>query len=311
VSMTCHCCSGRCRKSGTYRNRNRVVQRYACDRCGKSFSEEQPLQGMRVDFDKACQVVHLLCESMGIRAIERLTGLSRPTVLSILEVAGEKANAFLEDRLRCVQAPLVEADEIHSFVQCKQQMVEDGDTERGEQYTFLSMAKDSKLIINWLVGKRTRENAVEFLMGLKRRMVGNFQLTTDNWHIYSGEFGSVWEVFGHWIDYAVETKYFASPTPVLPRRLIGIRRRPRIGNPDMDLATTCHAERTNLTLRTFTRRLTRCTLGYSKKLDNLKHAVALFMWYYDFCRIHSAHGKTPAVAAGVAKKVWTIRELLY
>jgi len=112
------------------------------------------------------------------------------------------------------------------------------------------------------------------------------------------------------VDYATETKYFASPERFLPRRLIGLRRRRKIGNPDMKLVTTCHAERTNLSVRTFTRRFTRCTLSYSKKLEKLKHAVALFVWHFDFCRVHSAHGKTPAQAAGLTEKVFTIAELL-
>src|SRR5580704_5807207 len=109
--MNCHCCSGQCRKSGSYRNRNRVVQRYACDRCGKSFSESQPLGGLRVDFDKACQVVNLLVEGMGIRAIERITGLNRRTVLNILEMAGDKAAQWHQAQVRNVKAEVVQADE--------------------------------------------------------------------------------------------------------------------------------------------------------------------------------------------------------
>ena len=74
---------------------------------------------------------------------------------------------------------------------------------------------------------------------------------------------------------------------------------------------TCHAERTNLSMRLFTRRFTRCTLGYSKKLDNLRHAVALFVWHFNFVRKHGAHGFTPAFAAGVApKEPMTIEQLL-
>jgi hypothetical protein len=84
----------------------------------------------------------------------------------------------------------------------------------------------------------------------------------------------------------------------------------RLGNPDMKLASTCHVERTNLSVRIFTRRFTRCTLGFSKKADNLKFAVALFAAHFNFCRVHSAHGQTPAQAAGLTDKVWTIKELL-
>ena len=308
--MTCHCCSGNCRKCGTYRNRNRLVQRYACDRCGKSFSEEQPLDGLRVDFKQACQVVELLCESMGIRAIERLTGLNRRTVLGILETAGQKAAAFLDVNIRNLGADLIQADEVHTIVGCRQQNALDGETERGEQYTFLSVDRRSKLIVNWLVGKRTRENADQFFGDLKGRMANRVQLTTDGFKMYASMDGAVAGVFGDEVDYATETKYFGRPGAFLPRRVIGIRRRPRIGNPDMRLATTCHAERTNLSVRLFNRRFTRCTLGYSKKLDNLRHAVALFVWHFDFARRHSAHGVTPAMAAGLADKPMSIAQLL-
>jgi transposase-like protein len=47
------------------------VQRYACDRCGKSFSESQPLDGLRIEHSKVVQIVKLLCEGMGIRATAR------------------------------------------------------------------------------------------------------------------------------------------------------------------------------------------------------------------------------------------------
>jgi len=287
------------------------VQRFFCDRCEKSYSESQPLDGLRVDFKQAVQVVNLLCESMGIRAIERITGLNRRTVLNILETAGQKAEQFIADKQRCVQADVVQADELHAIVSCRQQNALPDETERGEQFTFLSVDRKSKLIINWLVGKRTRENAERFMMELKQRMTGRFQLVTDGWWTYTGISGCVSAVFGTGIDYAMETKYFARPYAYAPRQVIGIRRRRRIGNPNMTLASTAHAERTNLSVRLFNRRFTRCTLGYSKKLDNLKSAVALFAWHFNFVRLHSAHEhKTPAMAAGIAKNQMTVEELL-
>lgn len=309
--MTCLCCNGETKKFGRFQNKNRLVQRYRCIRCGKTFSESQPLDGLRVDFKQACQVVHLLCESMGIRAIQRLTGLHQETILSILETAGQKAAAFLDAKIRNVNADVIQADEIHSFVYSKQQNTPEDETERGDQFTFLSVDRRSKLIVNWLVGKRTRENAVQFFGDLKGRMANRMQLTTDGFKVYSGVDGAVASVFGNEVDYATETKYFARPAAFLPRRLTGLRRHRRIGNPDMKLATTCHAERTNLSVRLFTRRFTRCTLGYSKTLENHKHAVALFIWHFNFVRVHSAHGFTPAFAAGVApKEPMTIEDLM-
>ena len=108
------------------------------------------------------------------------------------------------------------------------------------------------------------------------------------------------------------TKHFARPAAFLPRRLIAVKRKRQIGQPDMTAATTCHAERTNLSVRTFTRRFTRCTIGYSKTLENHKHAhaVALFVWHFNFCRIHSAHGRTPAQECGLVSKTFTIEEFL-
>jgi hypothetical protein len=82
------------------------------------------------------------------------------------------------------------------------------------------------------------------------------------------------------------------------------------GNPDMNLATTCHAERMNLSVRLFNRRFTRKTFGYSKKLDNLRHSVAILAAHFNFCRVHSAHERTPAQAASLTDHAWTIKELI-
>jgi len=319
--VNCICCSGNCRKSGSYRNRNRIVQRYACDRCGKSFSESQPLDGLRIETKQAEQVVHLLVEGMGIRAIGRLTGLHRDTVLSVLETAGQKAAAFLDAKIRNVKAEQVQADELTYFVKTKEQNTPQTDLEHGMFFTFLSIDRASKLIINWRTAKRTRFEAGEFIRDLQTRIQGRFQLTTDGWHSYCGKTGAVRTVLGNTVDYATEIKSFGSETPrhltgrysmhcFSTNRFVKCSRQKRIGNPDMKLATTCHCERTNLSVRTFTRRFTRYTIGYSKKLDNLRHAVALFIWHFNFVRVHSAHGQTPAQAVGLTEKALTITELL-
>lgn len=255
-------------------------------------------------------MVELLCESMGIRAVSRITGLHRDTVLSILETVGQKAAVFLDANVRNVKAEQIQADEIHTICGCKAVTAELDDLERGDFFTYLAVDRRSKLIISSLAGKRTRENTLAFLDDLRNRVDGRFQLTTDAAQIYGGSAGSVSRVFGGSIDYATETKRFAAPLHFVPRRVIGIRRIRCIGEPDMKMATTCHCERTNLSVRLFNRRFTRCTLGFSKKPDNLRHAVALFVWHFNFARVHSAHRKTPAQAAGITDHAWTIEELL-
>jgi hypothetical protein len=122
-------------------------------------------------------------------------------------------------------------------------------------------------------------------------------------------------VFGNDIDYATELKIFklqkgAKMYQFVPPPLVEIRRHRCIGKPTMELATTCHAERMNLSLRLFNRRFTRKTLGYSKRLDNLRHAMAIFAAHFNFVRKHSAHGRTPAQAASLTDHQWTIGEML-
>jgi IS1 family transposase len=290
---------------------NRIVQRYRCQRCGKTMSETQPLNQLRVDFKAACEVVHLLVEGMGIRAIQRFTGLHQETILSILETAGQKAATFSDTHVRNVKPEMVQADEMHCFVQCRQQNNIHNIEDIGEQFMFLAIDRHSKLIISSLIGRRTRVNADTFMGDLRARTVTRFQLTTDNWKTYSG-YGesSVMVAFGSDVDYATEKKIFAQPIPYLPRRVTSIRRKRRIGNPDLSQATINHCERTNLSVRLFTKRFTRCTLGYSKKIENLRHAAALFIWHFNFVRVHSTLKQTPAMAAGVAGNAMTIEELL-
>lgn len=82
------------------------------------------------------------------------------------------------------------------------------------------------------------------------------------------------------------------------------------GNPDMDKVSTSHVERHNLSTRMQSRRYTRLTNAFSKKLE--KHAAALALWfaYYNFCRVHRTLRVTPAMEAGLTDHVWTLKELL-
>lgn len=269
---------------------------------------------MRIDNEQVERVVHLLCEGVGIRAISRLTNLHKQTVLNILESAGEKAQRFLDANIRNVKAEQVQADELVSFVFGKDYTVDPNDETRGTFFTYLSVDRASKLIINHRTAKRSKEDTDVFLTELKNRVSGRFQLTTDGWSGYAGYTGAVQRIFGRdSIDYATESKRYASSSGLVRyerRRVVGLRRRAKMGNPDMKLATTCHCERTNLSVRIFNRRFTRLTLGYSKKLENLRHAVALFVWHFNFVRVHSAHKSTPAQAAGLAYKHWTIRDFV-
>jgi transposase-like protein/IS1 family transposase len=317
--VTCHCCNGETKKFGRFQNHNRIVQRYQCLKCGKTMSESQPLDGLRVDFKQAAQVVHLLCEGMGIRSIERFTGLNRRTVLGILATAGRKCAALLDAKIHDVQCSSVQCDELYSFVFCRELQNKLHLPEIGEQYTFLGVDRESKLILSHYVGKREQDSTDVFIADLRKRVKGEPQITTDGFSCYQP---AVENAFGENVHFAQQVKQYADGTLLtklrrrlrrsMPRekRCVGVKTTIRIGNPDRALISTSHVERTNLSVRLFNRRYTRLTMGYSKTLENHQHALALFIFHFNFCRIHSAHGQTPAMAAKIENHQWTIEEFL-
>ena len=313
--VNCHCCNGEAKYFAKFQNKNRIVRRFRCQRCGKTFSEKQPLDGLRVETGKVEQVVRLLCEGVGIRAASRLSGVCQETILSILETVGEQCARFHDATVRNVKTANVETDELYSYVYCKQERNKTGDAERGEQYTFLSFCRDSKLIISYNTGKRNHDTTQEHICDLKARVGNRIQLSTDNFRCYRGKIGAVNQVFGpDGVDYGMLSKKYAislrperrysPPVCILSLRV------PKLGNPNKDLICTSHVERQNLNIRIFNRRFTRLTLGYSKKIENLRHSIALFTCYWNFCWKHHTTKQSPAQGCGLADHVWTVQELL-
>jgi IS1 family transposase len=140
------------------------------------------------------------------------------------------------------------------------------------------------------------------------------QLSTDGFEPYRV---FVPHTIGKDVDFAQVVKIFASPRDATdperrysPSHCIGTRIRVRRGNPNPDLISTSYVERQNLSVRLFNRRFTRLTLGYSKKFEYLMHSINLMVFHFNFIKLHSTHGQTPAQAAGLASKAWTFEELL-
>jgi hypothetical protein len=74
--------------------------------------------------------------------------------------------------------------------------------------------------------------------------------------------------------------------------------------------STSFVERQNLTMRMSMRRFTRLTNAFSKKIENLRHSVAIHFMHYNFCRVHQTLRVTPAMEAGIADHVWTLGEVV-
>lgn len=317
ASLNCHCCNGPTKKFGRFQNKNRTVQRYRCHRCGKTFSASQPLEGLRLDDAKTAQIVHLLCEGVGIRAA-RLAGVNKNTVLNVLCVAGENCASLLTARLQNLKPTHVEIDEIWTFVLHR---ARGNDQIYGDQFCWLSIDQPTRLILNYQISKRTKNAADCFLDSLKRRIAPDavFDISSDGLHHYRHPTGSVFRTFGHRVNYGTEIKTYGHPnangeeekiTRYRPMVCTACERKSEIGERLENPITVNHLERQNLSLRLFNRRFTRLTLGYSRKIANLEHAVALFVAFNNFCRVHSSIKQTPAQAAGLADHKWTIEELL-
>jgi len=312
--VNCVCCNGIAKRRGFYRNKNFNVQRYECLKCGTSFSDKQPLDNLRVDFKQACTVLNMLAEGLGIRAVSRLTGLHQQTVLNVLARAGSKAERFMDSTIRNVRPESVQADETWCFVGCKEANNTHNDPFRGDQFLFLGLDSGSKLIISHVLGRRSPIQTETFLKDLRSRIPEHFQLTTDGYEAYKT---CAPRTLGKDIDFAQLIKLYRNPADAQSgeRRYsasycVGTRVVVRRGKPDAGRISTSFVERANLTNRLFNRRFTRLTLGFSKKIEYLRHSVSLFVFAYNFIKIHKAHGKTPAMAAGLAGKVWTFEDLL-
>jgi IS1 family transposase len=182
-------------------------------------------------------------------------------------------------------------------------------------WTWTALDADSKLIVSWYVGERKHEDAAAFMTDLSERVTGRIQLTTDGHTAYPNAVGLA---FRHNIDFAQLVKQYASPpregqARYSPAICTGARVRVDRGNPDPARISTSYVERQNLTMRMGMRRFTRLTNAFSKKLDSHMAAIALHFLHYNFARPHKTlanpYARTPAMAAGIADHVWTLREI--
>lgn len=136
------------------------------------------------------------------------------------------------------------------------------------------------------------------------------QLTTDGYGPY---LPAIEKTFGYDVDFAQLIKVYRGEGwggRYSPGRLLEILSKPRIGRPDEAHVSTSYVERQNLTMRMQMRRFTRLTNAFSKKLTNLKAALALHFAWYNFVRIHASLRVTPAMAAGISSQVWKLQQLL-
>jgi IS1 family transposase len=261
------------------------------------------------------RILHLLCEGNSIRAVTRLTGASKKAVSRLLVDAGQAASWYQDRVFRNLTCKRVQVDEIWAFVHCKQKNVaraKKAPPNAGDVWTWTAIDADTKLIPSWFVGGRDSDAAIVFMDDLASRLANRVQLTSDGHKAY---LEAVEGAFGADIDYAMLVKIYGASSESAkgrysPAECTGIRKTKIEGNPDIDHVSTSYVERSNLSVRMHTRRFTRPTNGFSKKVENHAHSVALFAMYYNFVRIHKTLRTTPAMAAAVTKRLWEISDIV-
>lgn len=261
------------------------------------------------------QIVSLLVEGNSLRAISRITGCSINTVTKLLVAVGKACAEFHNETVKHIKSQRVQCDEIWSFVYAKeknapQEMKEKG---AGDVWTWVGMDADSKIVISWLIGNRGAEAAKYFMEDVAERLENRVQLTTDGHKVY---LDAVWNAFEGDIDFAQLVKIYGSEGKSSPEKryspaeCMGAKKVRVCGTPEMKDVSTSYIERQNLTMRMGMRRFTRLTNGFSKKVENHGHAIALHFVHYNFARIHKTLRVTPAMEAGLAKNVMSCEDIV-
>jgi IS1 family transposase len=265
--------------------------------------------------------LHLLVEGTSLRSVTRLTGIHRTTVMKLMLRAGNCCREFLDQHMRNLDLQHLQCDEIWTFClkkQAKLKAQEIGNDRIGDQYLFIALDEETKLVPSFLIGKRTAENAHMFMDDLAERInvpalldpLPRPAISTDGFAAYPN---AVDGAFGGAVNYGVIIKDYSDseqPGRYGPPEMVFAARQVISGNISKWDICTSHVERHNLSIRTFMRRFTRLALGFSKKLDNLAAATSLYLAHYNFCRPHGSLNGTPAMKAGIAGHPWTMEELL-
>src|SRR5216684_15232 len=267
----------------------------------------------RVPLARRVQIINCLVEGNSIRSTERMTGTHRDTICRLLVEVGDGCAKLMDEQMRELPCRRIEVDEIWTYVGKKQRhMTEEDDPRRlGDQYTFVALDPETKIVPAYRVGKRDLPTATAFITDLSERLANRVQLSSDALAAYVE---ATERAFGADIDYGQVVKFYEAE-PVgrgrySPPHVVGAERTTIIGNPDPAHINTSLIERQNLTMRMSMRRFTRLTNAFSKKVENLRAAVSLHFAHYNFVRVHRSLRVSPAMEAGVSHRLWSLDELV-
>jgi IS1 family transposase len=266
--------------------------------------------------EKQIEIISALCEGIGQRAVSRLTNTDRKTVARLAVRVG-RGCAELHDRMMVgLRVSRCELDELWSYVGKKQARVKKNELRAaavGDQYTYIGLASASRAIIAYRTGKRDSGTTHDFVADLRERVIGSPEISTDGFLPYQNAIRSE---FGNRIAHGVVNKTYSvtnlatkeAARRYSPAQVVAVAYDVVSGVP-ADISTS-YVERSNLSIRMGSKRFARLSNGFSKKLDQHCAAVSLYVAHYNLCRVHESLKSTPAMALGIAERVWTIGDLL-
>jgi len=229
---------------------------------------------------------------------------------------GPACRNFHDENVHGLSCKRIQCDEIWAFVYAKAKNAPDymkAAGVAGDIWTWTALDADTKLMVSWLVGRRDVSAATTFMTDVAERLASRVQITTDGHKAYLHAVGGA---FDKNVDYAMLVKLYGTATGSVnerrysPGECCGTIKGTVCGNPDDRHVSTSYVERSNLTMRMGMRRFTRLTNGFSKKVENHTHAVALHFMHYNFGRIHKTLRVTPAMEAGISDHVWSLEEIV-
>lgn len=264
--------------------------------------------------EKQTTIIGALAEGSSIRAIERMTGVHRDTIMRLGVRVGQGCAALLDRKMHGLTCKQLQLDELWGFIGKKERHVRPSDDQQlGDVWTFCAIDADTKLVPSFKVGKRDARTANALVSDLAPRLMNRVQISTDALKAYVE---AVEQAFGADVDYAQVIKTYVNDDSIIPERryspaeIVITEKKAIAGHPDMRLASTSYVERLNGTTRLHMRRLTRLTYAFSKKLENFEAAVALHFAYYNFVKRHNTIRCTPAMAAGIERDFLTVGNLI-
>lgn len=244
-----------------------------------------------------------------------MTGIAKKTVMRVLAEVGEVCEAYQDRVLRNLKCRRIQLDELWGFNYCKAKNVTPKIADRvvgaGDVWLWVAIDPESKLVPCWYLGDRGASAALSFVHDLRDRLSNRVQLTSDGHRVY---LEAIETAFGSDVDYAMLVKIYGEPREkeaiYSPAECISTRLAVITGNPDPKHISTSMVERQNWSVRTAMRRYTRLSNGFSRKIENHAAAVALNYFAYNFIRIHRTLRVSPAMAAGVTDRLWSVSELV-